>query len=282
MAAGLLFVSPYDRFLMNHVDDTRLQWSVLEDVASEIGENDCVIVDSENMWTMYLPLRAMTGADAYPVMADPQTQAEQLQEKYDHVFYLGSGSWNDTFDQQFRLVYANTAECSTDENYTNRGSQVVMFPLEYSESSRTVSLYEFWQEELSYAAADCAGTEYRGFYTLEGEFCWAYSTNAAVRCNLEKQDYTMIVSLGCTIPLKEIGQETYPVIVLVNGENAGTMVIDDTNNGQSVSLDISGDLLNEGANVITLQSELWSASTVNPADVRLLGIPLKNLEFAAA
>ncbi len=25
-------------FLMNHVDDTRLQWSVLEDVASEIGE----------------------------------------------------------------------------------------------------------------------------------------------------------------------------------------------------------------------------------------------------
>ena len=58
---------------MNHVDDTRLQWSVLEDVASEIGENDCVIVDSENMWTMYLPLRAMTGADAYPVMADPQT-----------------------------------------------------------------------------------------------------------------------------------------------------------------------------------------------------------------
>ena len=128
-------------------------------------------------------------------------------------------------------------------------------------SSRTVSLYEFWQEELSYAAADCAGTEYRGFYTLEGEFCWAYSTNAAVRCNLEKQDYTMIVSLGCTIPLKEIGQETYPVTVLVNGENAGTMVIDDTNNGQSVSLDISGDLLNEGANVITLQSELWSAST---------------------
>lgn len=74
---------------------------------------------------------------------------------------------------------------------------------------------------------------------------------AAVRCNLEKQDYTMIVSLGCTIPLKEIGQETYPVTVLVNGENAGTMVIDDTNNGQSVSLDISGDLLNEGANVIT-------------------------------
>ena len=69
---------------------------------------------------------------------------------------------------------------------------------------------------------------------------------------------------------------------VVNGENAGTMVIDDTNNGQSVSLDISGDLLNEGANVITLQSELWSASTVNPADVRLLGIPLKNLEFAAA
>ena len=44
------------------------------------------------------------------------------------MFYLGSGSWNDTFDQQFRLVYANTAERSTDENYTNRGSQVVMFP----------------------------------------------------------------------------------------------------------------------------------------------------------
>lgn len=62
-------------------------------------------------------------------MADPQTQAEQLQEKYDHVFYLGSGSWNDTFDQQFRLVYANTAERSTDENYTNR--LLLMTPLSY-------------------------------------------------------------------------------------------------------------------------------------------------------
>lgn len=44
------------------------------------------------MWTMYLPIRAMTGAAVYPVLDDLTDQAAQLDQQYDTVYYLGLGN----------------------------------------------------------------------------------------------------------------------------------------------------------------------------------------------
>lgn len=90
----------------------------------------------------------------YPEMEDPETQAAELAGQYDHVYYLGNGKWNDSFEHQFQQVYTNTITQSTDENYSNTGRRIIMFPLSYQEVSYTVSLYAYWGEEqnLSYPA----------------------------------------------------------------------------------------------------------------------------------
>lgn len=76
----------------------------------------------------------------YPEMEDPETQAAELAGQYDHVYYLGNGKWNDSFEHQFQQVYTNTITQSTDENYSNTGRRIIMFPLSYQEVSYTVSL----------------------------------------------------------------------------------------------------------------------------------------------
>ena len=279
---GLLFVSPYDGYLLNHVDDTRMQWSVLEETASKINSDDCIIVSSADMWTMYLPLRAMTGAAAYPLMGDLEEQAKELDQIYDHVFYLGSGKWSDSFAEQFQLVYMNSVTQSLDKSESAENRNIIDFQLKYSEQKRTVMLYEYWQEQLSYTAESNSGKDFSGFNALQGNFCWTNSEDASVHCYLSKQDYTMMVELGAVIPLREIGCEEYVIDVLVNQELVGKLYIDDTSNGGSLSINIPASALHSGINTITLHSELWPAAVVNESDTRYLGIPLQGLEFEAA
>ena len=129
MTACLLFVSPFDYFLATHQDDTRMTWSVLEDLSNEINSDDCVIVGDDDMWTLYLTLRATTGAAMYPEMEDPETQAAELAGQYDHVYYLGNGKWNDSFEHQFQQVYTNTITQSTD-------GKLQQYPADASSCSR--------------------------------------------------------------------------------------------------------------------------------------------------
>ena len=284
MTACLLFVSPFDYFLATHQDDTRMTWSVLEDLSNEINSDDCVIVGDDDMWTLYLTLRATTGAAMYPEMEDPETQAAELAGQYDHVYYLGNGKWNDSFEHQFQQVYTNTITQSTDENYGNTGRRIIMFPLSYQEVSYTVSLYAYWGEEqnLSYPASTCANTVYYGFYPLEGNFCWSGSENASVQCDLQKRDYNMTVSLGGAVPLYQIHQNPYVVYVLVNGSDIGTITLDDQQNGGEYTLSVSKEVLHDGSNIVTFQSKLWKGSCVMEDDERELGIPLQDVEFEAA
>lgn len=284
MTACLLFVSPFDYFLATHQDDTRMTWSVLEDLSNEIDSDDCVIVGDDDMWTLYLTLRATTGAAMYPEMEDPETQAAELAGQYDHVYYLGNGKWNDSFEHQFQQVYTNTITQSTDENYGNTGRRIIMFPLSYQEVSYTVSLYAYWGEEqnLSYPASTCANTAYYGFYPLEGNFCWSGSENASVQCDLQKRDYNMTVSLGGAVPLYQIHQNPYVVHVLVNGNDIGTITLDDQQNDGEYTLSVSKEVLHDGSNIVTFQSKLWKGSCVMEDDERELGIPLQDVEFEAA
>ena len=70
------------------------------------------------------------------------------------------------------------------------------------------------------------------------------------------------------------------VSVYVNNALAGELVIDESNNGGTLSLPISSLLLlDDTQNQVMLRCELWDASTVTPNDKRQLGFPLKSLRF---
>jgi hypothetical protein len=277
--AGLVVVAPYDRFLSLMQDDTRMSWDVLEETAGEITENDCVIVDSESMWTLFLPIRAMTGAAMYPVLGgDVTAQAEELSAQYDNVYYIGNGDWTEEFDTRFTLIYENPVEIVTDDNVSGRG-KIFPFPLAYQESTESVTLYRYASNRLSYAAADSDTLEFCGFGSLENEFFWSISEDAAVRCQLEQEDYTLTLTMGCMMPLETLGIDTYPVTILINGEEVGTVEVDAENNGDSLSLEVPAQAIAEGENIVTLQCDLWAASLVAEGDGRTLGFPLKALTF---
>ncbi|MGN1403044.1 MAG: hypothetical protein ACI4XB_01835 [Ruminococcus sp.] len=279
MAAGLVAVAPYDRFLAVMKDDTRLEWDVLEETAAQITSEDCVIVDSDAMWTLYLPLRAMTGAAAYPVLGDDlAAQAEELSQTYDTVYYIGKGEWTEAFDDQFQLVYSNDVTQYNDDNVSGRG-RISPLPLEYQITEDTVTMYRYLSERLEYPAEECAAEEYRGFGSLEQDFCWSNTEDAAVRCQLSSEDYTLTITMGCLMPLEALELESYPVTVQINGETAGTVTVDESNNGESLSLDIPAELVQDGQNIVTLHCDLWKAERVAAGDARELGFPLESLVF---
>lgn len=90
----------------------------------------------------------------------------------------------------------------------------------------------------------------------------------------------MQFEMGCTIPLEQLGKKELTVSVYVNNALAGELVIDESNNGGTLSLPISSLLLLDDAqNQVMLRCELWDASTVTPNDKRQLGFPLKSLRF---
>lgn len=278
LAAGVAVLAPYDHFLAVQQDDTRLQWDVLEETTEKIQSGDCVIVDGDYMWTMYLPIRAMTGAAVYPVLDDLTDQAAQLDQQYDTVYYLGLGEWTDAFESQFRLVYSNDVMQYYDDNVSGRVG-ILPFPLEYQETPSIVKLYACQSEQLSYPAVTSAAERYRGFGVLEGGFCWSNTEDPSVHCYLDQRQYTLSLELGCGISLDVLQMQQYPIQVDINGKNAGTLVVDSSNNGGTISLSVPAELIRDGENVVTFHSTLWNADKIAPGDMRQLGFPLKSLTF---
>ena len=89
----------------------------------------------------------------------------------------------------------------------------------------------------------------------------------------------MTLTLGSTLPLKEMGKERFTIRLSVNGILADVEVLTRQNNHQIITLDIPETCLNDGSNIISFQTDVWQASAVNPADTRTIGIPIKSLVF---
>lgn len=278
MAAGIVVVAPYDRFLSIQKDDTRMQFSIIEEVAEKIDENDCIIVDGDNMWTLFLPLRAMTGAAVYPPVDDTITLAQQLDQEYDTVYYLGSGEWSSEFTKQFEKVYENTAHMYNDDNVSGRGKWMP-FPLSYAETDCEVCLFQYAGEKLEYQASTDAAIRFRGFGSVEQTFCWSNASSAMVRCTLDKRDYSLKLQMGCVMDLQKLGMTEYPVTVACNEIEVGTVIVNAENNGGALTVDIPKEIVQGGQNIITLHCALWDAGEIQPGDTRQLGFPLESLTF---
>lgn len=278
LAVGLAVVAPYDRMLSMEQDDTRLSFDHIEEIAQKIDEDDCVIVSSDNTFTLFLPIRAMTGAAVYPPVDDIPTLAKQLDAQYDKIYYLDTGSFSEEVRAEFEKVYENTVYTSQDYGTTWNATWLPL-PVAYDHASYELCLYEYMGEQLTYTAAADAVDRFSGFGALENTFCWSESESALVRCALRSRDYTLTLQMGCMIDLKKLGMTQYPVTVLVNDEAVGTVTVDADNNGGTLSLDIPVSVLKEGQNIVTLRCALWDASQILAADTRQLGFPLASLTF---
>ncbi len=277
LTAGVLVVAPFDKFLATAKDDTRMQWSVLMELTEKIDETNCVVVDTELMPQIYLPLRSMTGAAIYPELENAVEQVDQLSEQYDTVYYLTTDTSILQYSDSYRCVYRNTAHHSEDD--LNHNGKLFPMPLAFLEYDEPICLYQYTANRLAYPAVDCYETEYVGFGALEGDFCWSVAENASVFCTLHPDNYLLQFEMGCTIPLQQLGMTEMTVSIYINHVLAGEITINEENNGGTLTIPVSSLLLDDTQNQITLHCNLWAASTVTANDTRQLGFPLRSLRF---
>jgi hypothetical protein len=90
------------------------------------------------------------------------------------------------------------------------------------------------------------------------------------------------MEFGCGIPFDKIGRDHVDVTLFMNGEEIGTQTISEANNGQPLHFEIKSEQIEDGENILEIQSPLWSASLSNPVDSRQLGIALQSIRFSPA
>lgn len=276
--AGIIFVSPYTYYLAGHKDDTRMEWSVLDSIAGYINENDCIVIDWVYSPTLWLPLRAVTGADVFPQTSDdPESQFKWLNDKYENIYYISRDSYVYNMNKNLEIVYMDTVHGSEDTS-EDTGS-LIPLPRSFSEKSKYVHLYRVIDYDYYYDSSEIIKWSVFGINESDSNFCWTVSERSDLRCYLEPDSYRMTLTLGCVLPLKEMNKSQLKINLYVNDVLSDTAYIDSQTNGQSVTFDISGNYVQDGYNTIKLETQLWDASIVSPDDDRLLGIPIQSLSF---
>ena len=275
-AAGLLYIAPFDAYLMYHKDDSRIEWSVLNDLTDYITDSDCVVISPRYTLHLWLPVRSMTGAKVIPEDTNDPKQIERLAERYGRVLVLTEQMLD---EDEYSIMYSNKMHSIEDDlNHTGRIMPFSTYFLRYEDDIR---VYSYDKYRFMYTAAgDYA--KMSGVSALESYFCWTDSEEAQIECGLFPDDYDIKLELGCAMPLEELGTDKVEVTLLLNGKEIGTQAVTAENNGGVLSFSADEELVKDGENILTICCPLWSASVSNPVDNRELGFPFKSVRFSSA
>lgn len=269
-ACGLVLVLPYDRYLIRAKDDTRMEWSVLEDVMDCVDENTCVLLDKEYGSTLWLPIKAMSGAAVIPLDEDSETQAEKYSRMNGSVVCITSTPP----EGEYRMLYQNVIH-HTEDDLLHTGKIVLMSNMFQTFLDR-IYVYEVEKYRFSYTVPD-QYDRFSGLSAVEGDFSWTSSPRCTLDAQLYAGDFLLTITMGCPMPGTE--EAPYPVDVTINGTKLGTFAVTPETNGGSFTLPVDAAMLRDGQNRIQVESALWSAADSNPEDTRMLGFPLKSLVF---
>lgn len=275
-AVGLIYVRPYDTYLMTHKDDSRMEWSVLMDIADFVKPDDCVVISREYTQKLWLPLRSITGARVFPEDKNDADQLSRLSERYGKVYVItGEGLG----EEDYTVMYSNKLHVIEDD--LNNTGKWFPFSTEYYEAERDIRLYSFDKYRYIYTA-EGDHLSMSGVSALESFFCWTDSEEVQIECGLAPDDYDITMELGCGLPFEGLGTDKVEVKLFLNGREIGTDTITPENNGRPLHFRADKKLVKDGENILTICAPLWSASVSNPADQRELGIAFSSLRFTSA
>lgn len=272
-ALSLVLNLPYIRWQKNAKDDTRMEWSVLEDITDVIDENSCVVVCGKYSPELWLPLRTITGTDVYPFNESNPEQFLDLKKRYDKVFYISD---KELPGDEFAIYYKNVVNHSEDDG--NNTGDFVPMSLKYMEVQDDIYVYSYEKYKLTYSTEE----DYRyftGFSGIEGNFCWTAQENTEILGKLYPADYKATLSFGTAIPFDFIDNEEIKVTMYINGEPVGSDKITPENNGADITFEVPEELIEDGDNIIGFETDMWNASDVNPQDNRRVGIPFAAVVF---
>jgi hypothetical protein len=261
---------------MGHKDDSRIEWSILEDIADFGGENDCIVISPKYTTKLWLPVRSMTGAKVVPEDENDAGQIDRLAARYGRVLVLTEKMMD---DEDFSIMYSNRMH-SIEDDLNHRG-RIVPFSKHFITYDDDIRIYSYDKYRFMYTAAgDYA--KMSGVSGLETYFCWTDSEEAQIECGLYPGDYDVTLELGCEMPLEAMGVNEVKVTMLLNGKEIGTDTITAENNGQPLHFSADEEQVREGENILTICCPLWKAALSNPVDTRELGVPVKSVRFSSA
>ncbi|WP_455529116.1 hypothetical protein [Ruminococcus sp.] len=262
-AVSLLCVAGFDKNLMLNKDDTLVEWSIIEDLADNISEKDCVVISDDYSKRLWLVLRNMTGAGLYPMDNDDSGQLDRLAARYGCVDVLTSEKLNDGFSP----VYMNKNHISNDE-FTDMG-KLMPLPKSFFKETEDVRLYSYDKNRYLYTAVKDHG-KMDGVTETVGDLCWTNEETAGIRCSLPADDYELTVELGCEIPLDRIKSGKNEIKVLLNGNEIGKSTITPENNGKALHFSVNSHFMNDGENELCISGSLWQAGLMDISDTSKL------------
>jgi hypothetical protein len=269
---GMIYYIPFDAYLLQNQNETRVNWDVLEDIQENISSDDCVVISQDYAMALWLPVRDMTGADVYIENPDNSEQFKDLSSKYDTVLYLT----NESADKdKFSIIYKN--KITTSEDLGSKLAKVVSIPLKFYSETKDIQIYEYEEYKYSYEIKDDY-ERFDGLCDLEDDFAWTDEEKCILNCGLEKSSYTVTINLSNVLsPDMNVDK----VKISMNGKKIETEEINYIDNGEVVICDVPKKYVKDGKNKLEIESKIWDASDINAEDDRELGIPIESIVFTA-
>lgn len=275
-ALGLMYVEKFDRYLMLNKDDSRMEWSIIEDITDFVDESDCVVISPTYASRLWLPVKSMTGAKVMVEDAEDAEQIDRLTARYGRVIMITEKNLDEA---DHTALYSNKLH-HIEDDMVNTG-KILPFARSFWVTEEDIRVFSYDKYRFMYTAAgDYA--KMSGVSQLESFFCWTDSEKAQIECGLFPGDYDITMEFGCGLPLDKMGKDRVEVTLLMNGEKIGTQAITPENNGKPLRFEVDSEQIEDGENILEIQSPLWSASVSNPADSRQLGIAIQSVRFSPA
>lgn len=267
---GVVFFIEPNYLLLTEVDDSRISWSIVEEVTELVNkENVATIISGDLQRTLFLPIGS-TSSDVYNEWNDLDSQMEFLEERYETVYYV---STNSTIDE-YSLLYRK------ENSISHYHDTYFSYPVETTKERSEIAVYKNQKVSLEYDIIDYS-FEGTGFGMVEqNKFAWTNNERVDVITYIKEDNYLVTLKQATGIPLNNLGYEDYKIDVFFNDVYIDTMVINKDNNGKDITFCIPKELITKKRNIVSFESELWSPSDFGQNDGRRVGFAFESLEFA--
>lgn len=131
--------------------------------------------------------------------------------------------------------------------------------------------------DFSIASGRFLGT---GFHPSESNgMCWSAEGRTEIRLSgLDKCAYKFTILHGYSIPLAELGKESFGMSIDVNGAHITDITIDSANNGQDISFDVPESAMSGKTDIVSITTDTWSPTDYGSGDRRTLGFSTSGLK----
>lgn len=291
---GNLLLFPYSNVLRVNADDSRMEWSVLEEILENLKDASTIILDidakSESLTRLlYFPLKAATNAKIYPLRGTLEETLKVIpDEDQVNCFYISIKD-EEIVNSWLNVIYRNCSsyeetDWKYEEDVNCQGTNLSGWsglPTDISiEGSYMLSVYKIKEKE---SVIDSKSEDNFSFGWAEvntSGYRWTNGQVSMVQCYLDKDDYTVEIGNGDMIPFDIISCDKIGVNIYMNQVYVGKIEYTQDNPKEKQRIDISEKIVLDGANELCfVMDDNWSPAEFGSEDKRNYGFSVSYIKF---